>query len=680
MRLDPATTYLPTSVHYPNSENNASYAKEVEKGISNLLLNLRPIKKENLIRDDSKLVLLASLSDSLEFVADFVEGISLFQMFEALHQNLGIPFGSYFEMRIADAIIDLVGSGTTSRENNLKEIAGGVISQSLVTANMRGNSAEEVAEHVLSRNSLSGLQTYIDPVPDFEQIKISDEVKEMLTPFNEFYGISASKTPISVSLSSRFDEMFEVDTAHTTFESLKKWRDDSIDLFKRFIGLKAYKDALNALPKMFEAVHQNLGIPFGSYFEMGIADAIVDLVGSGTTSRENNLKEIAGGVISQSLGVLVASRKSLPLAAQEKLKKEVELMMKQVKELTNSVEIPTFEGRNDPEKFSKWLAKVEDVFTLKDVPEDKKVKLVVAKFQRHASTWWASVASKRKLQGKAKNPDGFHCREIACYTVDLKPLVEREEDKPKSSGLKEPLDDVKAQTHEEYEIMIMDRPLSSWANQNELRIKPLVKSCSIEWLNPGRELQVELRRFSLFHIDLPWTPNFVDSLRKEASACLLLPVSTPHQGIEPRANLSLGENKPNGELKKDIAATKDEVLNVRVDKKKFQCGAMSQDVEASPQKLSSLTVPRAKFVKFLQVTANMRGNSAEEVAERVLSRNSLSGLQVLGWAQALPKFAVGLVSYVQSFLERAYERCRTSYMEFLKSKVICLLEDMTSKI
>ncbi|VFQ60216.1 unnamed protein product [Cuscuta campestris] len=53
-----------------------------------------------------------------------------------------------------------------------------------------------------------------------------------------------------VSLFSRFDAMFEVDPAHTTFESLKKWRDDSIDLFKRFIGLKAYKDALNALPKV----------------------------------------------------------------------------------------------------------------------------------------------------------------------------------------------------------------------------------------------------------------------------------------------------------------------------------------------------------------------------------------------------------------------------------------------
>nr|GMD36254.1 ATP phosphoribosyltransferase 2, chloroplastic-like [Ipomoea batatas] len=44
---------------------------------------------------------------------------------------------------------------------------------------------------------------------------------------------------------------------------------------------------------------------------MGIADAIVDLVSSGTTLRENNLKEIAGGVILQSQAVLVASRKSL---------------------------------------------------------------------------------------------------------------------------------------------------------------------------------------------------------------------------------------------------------------------------------------------------------------------------------------------------------------------------------
>ncbi|KAL3635240.1 ATP phosphoribosyltransferase 2, chloroplastic [Castilleja foliolosa] len=99
-------------------------------------------------------------------------------------------------MGIADAIVDLVSSGTTLKENNLKEIEGGVILESqavlvasrksliqrkgvldithemlerleahlkavgqfTVTANMRGSSAEEVAERVLSQPSLSGLQ------------------------------------------------------------------------------------------------------------------------------------------------------------------------------------------------------------------------------------------------------------------------------------------------------------------------------------------------------------------------------------------------------------------------------------------------------------------------------------------------------------------------------------------
>jgi ATP phosphoribosyltransferase len=34
--------------------------------------------------------------------------------------------------------------------------------------------------------------------------------------------------------------------------------------------------------------------------QMGMADVIVDLVSSGTTLRENNLKEIEGGVILES--------------------------------------------------------------------------------------------------------------------------------------------------------------------------------------------------------------------------------------------------------------------------------------------------------------------------------------------------------------------------------------------
>ncbi|KAK4605284.1 hypothetical protein RGQ29_013378 [Quercus rubra] len=44
---------------------------------------------------------------------------------------------------------------------------------------------------------------------------------------------------------------------------------------------------------------------------MGIVDVIVDLVSSGTTLKENDLKEIKGGIVLKSQAVLVASRKAL---------------------------------------------------------------------------------------------------------------------------------------------------------------------------------------------------------------------------------------------------------------------------------------------------------------------------------------------------------------------------------
>ncbi|KAL2628763.1 hypothetical protein R1flu_013449 [Riccia fluitans] len=44
---------------------------------------------------------------------------------------------------------------------------------------------------------------------------------------------------------------------------------------------------------------------------MGTADAILDLVSSGTTLRENNLKELEGGRVISSQGVFVASKKAL---------------------------------------------------------------------------------------------------------------------------------------------------------------------------------------------------------------------------------------------------------------------------------------------------------------------------------------------------------------------------------
>lgn len=70
MKLDPASSCLQNCL---NDNPSDAYGIEVEKQMSEVLLGLRPIKQENLIRDDNKLILLASLSDSLEYVADSIE-------------------------------------------------------------------------------------------------------------------------------------------------------------------------------------------------------------------------------------------------------------------------------------------------------------------------------------------------------------------------------------------------------------------------------------------------------------------------------------------------------------------------------------------------------------------------------------------------------------------------------
>ena len=40
------------------------------------------------------------------------------------------------------------------------------------------------------------------------------------------------------------------------------------------------------------------------------------------------------------------------------------------------VEVPEFQGKLDPEEFIDWLHTVQRVFEYKDIPDDKKVKLV----------------------------------------------------------------------------------------------------------------------------------------------------------------------------------------------------------------------------------------------------------------------------------------------------------------
>ncbi|VAI24807.1 unnamed protein product [Triticum turgidum subsp. durum] len=157
------------------------------------------------------------------------------------------------KMGMADAIVDLVSSGTTLRENNLKEIEGGVILESqatlvaskkslnrregvleishemlerleahltasgkiMVTANMRGNSAEEVAERVLSQTSLCGLQgPTISPVyctqdgnvaVDYYAINVVVPQKSLYKSIQQLRSIGGSGVLVS-KLTYIFDE------------------------------------------------------------------------------------------------------------------------------------------------------------------------------------------------------------------------------------------------------------------------------------------------------------------------------------------------------------------------------------------------------------------------------------------------------------------------------------------
>ena len=66
------------------------------------------------------------------------------------------------------------------------------------------------------------------------------------------------------------------------------------------------------------------------------------------------------------------------------------------------VEVSEFEGRLDPDEFIEWLQTVERVFDYKEIPEDKKVKLVALRLRKYASLWWTNLCAKRVRKRKGK--------------------------------------------------------------------------------------------------------------------------------------------------------------------------------------------------------------------------------------------------------------------------------------
>jgi len=66
------------------------------------------------------------------------------------------------------------------------------------------------------------------------------------------------------------------------------------------------------------------------------------------------------------------------------------------------VKLLEFEGKLDPDEFLEWLNTVETIFEYKEVPEDKKVKLVALRLRKYASLWWTNLCNKRIRERKPK--------------------------------------------------------------------------------------------------------------------------------------------------------------------------------------------------------------------------------------------------------------------------------------
>jgi len=91
------------------------------------------------------------------------------------------------------------------------------------------------------------------------------------------------------------------------------------------------------------------------------------------------------------------------------------------------VEILMFEGKLNPNAFLDWLNTVERVFEYKEMPDDKKVKLMTLKLRKYVSIWRSNVLTKRARKGKSKIRSWRKIRKnlrlIFSHPITFKPII-----------------------------------------------------------------------------------------------------------------------------------------------------------------------------------------------------------------------------------------------------------------
>lgn len=68
------------------------------------------------------------------------------------------------------------------------------------------------------------------------------------------------------------------------------------------------------------------------------------------------------------------------------------------RDLGIKVEVPKFDGKQQPDAFLDWLLCIENIFSYRPMTEENKVALVATRFRGFALTWWAEVQRKRRMQ------------------------------------------------------------------------------------------------------------------------------------------------------------------------------------------------------------------------------------------------------------------------------------------
>ncbi|KAL0373655.1 UNVERIFIED_CONTAM: hypothetical protein Sradi_3281200 [Sesamum radiatum] len=62
--------------------------------------------------------------------------------------------------------------------------------------------------------------------------------------------------------------------------------------------------------------------------------------------------------------------------------------------------IPTFQGRSDPEAYLEWEKKTDLIFECHNYSKEKKVKLVAIEFTDYNIVWWDQLTTNRRQYGE----------------------------------------------------------------------------------------------------------------------------------------------------------------------------------------------------------------------------------------------------------------------------------------